>query len=127
MKRFTAIFIIICFVLSAALPVHADGPVKKLGRGVANVVTSPLEVPKGMGDVNETDGIFAGATWGVFKGAVDCVKRAVVGVYEIATFPVPVPKDYEPILDDPEFFLDKKQRNVSDYIRDKSQYDKDRE
>jgi hypothetical protein len=34
-----------------------------------------------------------------------CV-RAVVGVYEIATFPIPLPKGYGPILKDPEFFFE---------------------
>ena len=30
--------------------------------------------------------------------------RAVVGAYEVVTFPIPLPSDYEPILTDPEFF-----------------------
>ena len=41
--------------------------------------------------------------------AKDIVKRAVVGVYEIATFPIPLPKDYEPIITDPEFILQKEE------------------
>jgi putative exosortase-associated protein (TIGR04073 family) len=107
MKNLVVVFFIIGLIFSFTLPVHANGPVKKLGRGVANVVTSPFELPKGMGDAKAETGVFAGLTWGIVQGTVNVVKRAVVGVYEIATFPVPLPKDYEPILEDPEFFLQK--------------------
>ncbi|MEA3489684.1 MAG: exosortase system-associated protein, TIGR04073 family [Candidatus Omnitrophota bacterium] len=99
--------IAIILIISVAAPVYANGPIKKLGRGVANVVTCPFELPKGMGDAKEDKGIFAGLTWGIFEGTVNVVKRAVVGVYEIVTFPLPVPGDYEPIMEDPEFFLEK--------------------
>ena len=84
-----------------------SGPVKKLGRGVSNVGTCILEVPESMMQANDEGGPVAGLTWGLFSGVVNTVKRAVVGVYEVATFPVPVPGNYDPILKDPEFFLDK--------------------
>ena len=109
MKNLVVGLFIVGLVFTFALPVHANGPMKKLSRGVANVVTSPFELPKGMGDTKAEKGIFAGLTWGIVQGTVNIVKRAVVGVYEIATFPIPLPKDYEPILEDPEFFLQKDQ------------------
>ena len=105
MKKALVLFIAIILLLSYQA-LAADGPVKKLGRGVANVATCPLELPKGMGDANAESGIFAGMTWGVLKGAFDTVKRCAVGVYEVATFPVPIPADYKPILDEPEFFME---------------------
>ena len=108
MRRVTAVLLAIIFILSVPAAHAENGPVKKLGRGLANVVTCPFEIFKGMGDANAKDGIFAGLTWGVLKGTVDTVKRGVVGVYEMATFPVPIPADYDPILEDPEFFLEKK-------------------
>lgn len=107
MRSFSAFLIVVLVFSLAALPASADGPVKKLGRGVANVVTCPFELPKGMEDSRDEDGIFAACTWGVFRGTLNIVKRAVVGVYEIATFPIPLPKDYAPIITDPEFFLSK--------------------
>jgi putative exosortase-associated protein (TIGR04073 family) len=109
MKKIVAIFIII--VLFSAVTAVADditsGPVKKLGRGVANVLTSPFALIQGMGDAKEEGGIFAGCTWGVFMGVVNVVKRIAVGAFEIATFPVPIPENYGPILTDPEFFMEK--------------------
>ena len=108
MKRTSFLILAILVMLLMASTVCAeDGPVQKLGRGIANVVTSPFELTKGMGDVKEESGIFAGLTWGILQGTVNVVKRAVVGVCEIATFPLPLPKDYKPILDDPEFMLEK--------------------
>ncbi len=113
MKKFVVALVVAGMMVSLTLPVCADEditykPVKKLGRGIANVATSPFELTKGMGDATQEKGIFAGLTWGILQGTYNVVKRAVVGVYEVATFPVPLPKDYEPILEEPEFFLQKR-------------------
>ncbi len=105
MRKITVVCTILALLFVLAPQSHADDAVKKLGRGFANVITCPFEYPYTMGKVQESDGIFAGVTWGVLAGTVNCLKRAVVGVYEIATFPVPFPWGYEPILTDPEFFL----------------------
>ncbi|MFH1552405.1 MAG: exosortase system-associated protein, TIGR04073 family [Candidatus Omnitrophota bacterium] len=107
MKKFVAILIVAGLVLALTSPAYAGDAVKKLGRGLANVATSPLELFQGMGDAKTENGIFAGLTWGILKGTVDVVTRAAVGVYEIATFPIPMPKGYDPILKDPEFILEK--------------------
>ena len=100
-------YIIIIFVLLfsfTSLYTYADTPIKKLGRGVCNFFTSPLEITKGIQDVYNESGIFAAFTWGILRGFFNTGVRAVVGVYEVFTFPIPFPKDYEPILTDPEFF-----------------------
>jgi putative exosortase-associated protein (TIGR04073 family) len=114
MKKIVAIFIII--VLFSAVTAVADditsGPVKKLGRGAANVLTSPCALLKGIGDAKDEDGIFAACTWGVFMGTVNVVKRIAVGAFEIATFPIPIPENYGPILTDPEFFLEKRSKDI---------------
>lgn len=103
MKR-TALVLFVTIILSSAA-VYADNAVDKLGRGTANVITSPFELPSTMGQAAEENGPFAGFTIGAFKGTANFVKRAVVGVYEMATFPLPLPKNYAPILTEPEYFL----------------------
>ncbi len=105
MKKLIALLVVSSLVLSGASLAYAGDPVQKLGRGISNVAFSAFEIPKGMGDATEEKGLLAGATWGLLKGTVDFVKRAVVGVFEIGTFPLPVPKNYDPILKDPEYFL----------------------
>jgi len=108
MKGFIAVAVVAVMVFSVCGISSADTAVDKLGRGLANVVTSPLEITKGMSDEGEANGMFAGVTVGLLKGAFNTVKRAVVGVFEVATFPVPVPEGYKPIIDDPEFFMQDK-------------------
>lgn len=82
-----------------------SGPATKLGRGVANMVTFPLEIPEQISKVNNSDGPFAASTVGVLKGLGWAVGRACVGVFETVTFAFPVPNNYEAILKDPEYFL----------------------
>lgn len=79
--------------------------VRKLGRGAANILTFPGELYNQMEKVSCQSGAFAGLTWGLVRGVGMMGLRVVVGVYEVATFPVPVPAGYRPILTDPEFFF----------------------
>ena len=106
MKKVIALLIIISIVFSASTS-FAGNPLKKLGRGAANIITSPYEVIYRIGEVNKESGPVAAVTWGVLNGAYRFALRAVVGVYEVITFPLPIlPNDYEPIIKDPEFFLE---------------------
>ena len=114
MKKYFSVLILVAFALSFVSSAYAGEilPVKKLGRGLANCITCPLEIIKGIGDAGNENGVFAGLTWGVCQGVVNTVKRAVVGVYEVATFPIPFPKNYEPIITDPDFFLSNKKDTI---------------
>ena len=70
----------------------------KLGRGLANALFGWTEIPLNIGQrmsAGDTGGsFFTGAAYGVVKGAV----RTGVGVYEAATFFLPYPEDFAPIL-----------------------------
>ena len=103
-KKLTIVIISILLMTVFTVSAYADTPVKKLGRGICNIVTCPLELFKAMQDIHNEDGFFAALTWGLLKGTFNTGVRAVVGAYEVVTFPFPVPSDYEPILTDPEFF-----------------------
>ncbi len=101
--------VILCLALMLSLlnittPSFAGDPVRKLGRGLANIGTGFLEVPRNVVNVTEEDGYAAGATYGVLKGAAWAVLRTAVGVYETVTFFIPMPLNYDPILK-PEFLL----------------------
>ena len=107
MKRISFILTVFVLIFSLTSVVHADGPMDKLKRGALNVVVSPLEIPNAMWDDWQTGtvtGYLGGATWGVVYGAIKFTTRALAGLYEVVTFPVPVPKDYWPVIEDPEFF-----------------------
>ena len=91
----------ISFVQTAKAQTTDDNALTKLGRGLLNVVAAVFEIPTTMMQEGEAEGTGAALTKGPVLGVVNTVIRALVGVYEVATFPVPVPENYEPILDSP--------------------------
>ena len=80
--------------------------ITKLGRGVCNCITFPFELFLQMSRTNRCDGPMAGVTVGLLKGVGMAGIRAAVGVYEVATFPLPCPECYRPILTDPEYMFE---------------------
>ena len=108
MKSVFLVFFIFFLILAMAVPAYCDDAMKKLGRGICNALTFPLEIPEQINRTNNSDGPMAAMTYGLLKGVAMTGLRAVVGVYEIATFPIPFPKGYGPILTEPEFFFEEK-------------------
>lgn len=70
----------------------------KFGRGVANVVSGWLEVPKQIYRVGHEEGWIRGSTKGPFEGLGMFGARTIAGAYEILTFPLPIPPHYQPML-----------------------------
>lgn len=104
MRKITILLVAMLILNMVTSFAFADNAGDKLGRGIADVVTSPFELFKGMGDAEDENGIIAGFTTGLLKGVGHFFKRLGVGVYEIVTFPIP---KYTSILTDPEYFLEK--------------------
>lgn len=108
MKKAIPILLIAVLILSFSSAVYAKTPSDKLSRGVANVFSGFLEVPRTMGEEwkiskNAAVGLFAG----FFKGIVLGVVRTGSGLWDVLTFPIAVPKDYEPLYK-PDYVFDKK-------------------
>ena len=75
---------------------------RKFGRGINNVVFGLLEVPRNIYQVDETQGGSAAMTVGLARGFWRAFMRsAVVGPYEILTFPT----DTDVIIE-PEFYFE---------------------
>ena len=108
MKKVFLIGFIFLLLLVMSGQAYCQDPIKKLGRGLCNVVTSPFELSEQIQRANNQDGPMAGWTYGLLKGIGMMGVRAIVGVYEVATFPIPLPKEYKPILTDPEFIFEDK-------------------
>jgi len=83
---------------------RAGKMVHKLGRGFVNFATGWLELPKSIADQWERYDPFTGFALGTVKGVVWGAQRTAIGVYEVATFPLAIPKDYKPLME-PEFIL----------------------
>jgi len=75
---------------------------RKFCRGVANVLFGIVEIPNQMTKTTATQGGGAGVTYGFGKGVMRWFEREGVGLYDLVTFPVPIPKGYKPVMQ-PEF------------------------
>ncbi len=71
----------------------------KLGRGLENTLFGVLEIPKQTVkravETNCSSCYFSG----FFKGIGYFIVRELAGIYEILTFPIPIPMEYSPIID----------------------------
>ncbi len=86
----------------AAAPARAEDPLTKLGRGVANILTGWVEIPKTVYNMSVEQNPFKGLTVGLLKGTGEAFHRTGAGIYDAATFPIAVPANYESPID-PEY------------------------
>ena len=88
-RRMQGMMVIGCLVvLAGATPAQASSPLRKLGRGAANVFTGWIELPAQIIAETETNGSWSALTVGVLKGAAFAVGRTLLGALEVATFPL---------------------------------------
>jgi putative exosortase-associated protein (TIGR04073 family) len=73
----------------------------KFGRGITNLATSPIEIPKQTVLMTRDLG-FPGLLVGPFGGVLMTGYRAIIGVAEIVFFMVPAPGYYDKMIE-PEF------------------------
>ncbi|MBN1902687.1 exosortase system-associated protein, TIGR04073 family [Candidatus Sumerlaeota bacterium] len=76
----------------------------KLGRGVVNIFTGWIEIPKNIAIEWKKSDPFSGFFIGFFKGLAWTWGRTLCGVYDVITFPLPIPEHYAPLME-PEFIL----------------------
>ena len=107
MTRKTVIIIISLMLIglfSIQSTCFAENMLRKLGRGLANVATGAIEIPKAVQETFYEEGPVAAVSWGLMDGVYKFFARTLVGVYEVVTFPIPFPADYAPIVE-PEFLF----------------------
>lgn len=76
----------------------------KLGRGATNLLTGFLEIPKAISKEWREYDPFTGFFVGGAEGCAWAVGRTATGAYDMLTFFLPIPADYEPLME-PEFLL----------------------
>lgn len=69
---------------------------QKFGRGLMNVLSSPLEIPCTIRDDAAERGV-GGAFTGLFHGIVLMARRILVGVTEVGTFVIPMEATIPPV------------------------------
>ncbi len=83
----------------AAVQMEPKGtPMRKLQRGVINIALSPVEISHELHLEKRKDGYLPSWVSGLGRGSVYTVGRALSGVYDLVTFPLPVPSGYEPLV-----------------------------
>lgn len=74
--------------------VWAQDPIHKAGRGITNVLTGWIELPKQIHMGSQESNPVSGLAWGLVKGVGLTVLRSGIGLYEAVTFPIPYPKEF---------------------------------
>ncbi len=106
MKKVLALVVIAVMVFSLAAPAFAKTPSDKLARGIGNVATGVLEVPQTIGqEWKKSNNAAVGIFCGLFKGIAQAVARTGSGLWDVITFPLALPKDYEPLYH-PDYVFD---------------------
>ena len=73
---------------------------------IANLITSPLELPKNIINTVNQGNLFYGVIGGVFKGLVNTFGRAGVGLVDLITFPLPTKPIVHPLYIWDDFDMD---------------------
>jgi putative exosortase-associated protein (TIGR04073 family) len=103
MKRLGMALVVVMLVNGPLTAVFAEELVspaagQKAVRGLANTgLGIVVEVPKTVYYDTLEDGPLYGLTVGVLEGLSWGIARTLVGVYEVLTFPFPIPEGYRPI------------------------------
>lgn len=94
--------IIALVVVGMVMPSYAEekNAFTKLGRGIVNISTGWIELPKNIESTSREENPFVGLTWGSIKGSGMTAVRTSAGAVETATFIFP---SYAKPLLEPEY------------------------
>ncbi len=87
-----------------AAAIESAGPLRKLQRGFVNIALSPMEISTELAKEKSENADQMLPSWmsGSIRGVAFMGGRALAGLYDMVTFPVPFPKEYAPVVE-PEF------------------------
>jgi putative exosortase-associated protein (TIGR04073 family) len=110
MQKLHTTLIALLALLAFALPLMAaeaeiqggGTPLRKLQRGFLNVALCPFEISNELSKEVRNDTLPPSWVAGLGRGSFYAVGRALTGVYEMLTFPLPLPANYKPVIQ-PEF------------------------
>ena len=103
-KKSLIAILLVLMIINITSVCYAQDMTRKLGRGVGNILTGWIEVPKNIAVNWEKTDPFTGLVVGSIKGIGWSWTRTVSGIYDVFTFPFPVPENYRPLME-PEFVL----------------------
>ena len=71
---------------------------RKAQRGFLNIVLAPFELASEMKKAGQEDSFIPNWFIGGARGICAMGGRALIGAYELVTFPLPLPAEYEPVI-----------------------------
>lgn len=101
---------IVC--LSSTPNASGADALRKFGRGISNLTWGWTDLPMSIHHQDVMWGPAAAYTYGVVKGTWQVICRTAVGIWEVATFPLPWPDGYWPVYYGPEFPLHEFNQNL---------------
>ena len=110
-RKFLFAFCLSVVLLSTTSQAFASDPFVKLGRGVTNVVTCVGEYPIQWSKLTDQYDPLTATLATIFHGTGFTIVRALSGVYDIVTFPFPLPRDYQSIVQPETIFAAAEQTN----------------
>jgi len=81
-------------VMGPAQEARAQDPIHKMGRGVVNVLTCWIELPRKVSQGWEEKDPLLGVGAGLVRGSGLAVARLALGAYEAVSFLIPLPQGY---------------------------------
>lgn len=110
MKKLTSMILLTALLIAPAVPAAFAADLtgnytwsEKLGRGLLNMVASPVELARTVSVTSKTDGPAYGWTAGLIQGFGRFFVRFGAGAVDTLTFPFEWPKDDRKPLMEPEY------------------------
>lgn len=109
------ILTVLLSLMSSGIVSAENSKLDKLTRGFTNMVTAPVEIPRELRAhwIKGSEKTYHIIVWlfcGGIKGIVMTPVRIGSGIYDVVTFPIEYPKEYQPLLKPDYVFQDWPQR-----------------
>ena len=98
--------------LSSTPDASGADALRKFGRGINNIAWGWTDLGMTIHRENVMSGPASAFTYGVVKGTWQVISRTAIGIWEVATFPIPWPDGYWPIYGGPESPINELNQNV---------------
>ncbi|HNV85719.1 MAG TPA: exosortase system-associated protein, TIGR04073 family [Candidatus Omnitrophota bacterium] len=89
---------LLLFCLLVPSPAYAgNDPIIKFSRGLTNIITAPWEYFIQTCSLRQDHDALTSLFAGLLRGTLFTVARELTGVYDVATFLIPLPSNYQPL------------------------------
>jgi len=95
MKKVLICLMIFCLLTTGQA--YANDPIIKISRGLTNIITGPWEYFVQTFALSQDHDPLTSFFAGLLRGTLFTAARELTGVYDVATFLIPLPSHYQPV------------------------------